>query len=105
MLILLISLVLSILLCFRPSASVFSLRLSVLLASWQMVQHSLWICFPYLVKLPCTMLPNQILSLLKDVSTLCLASSLKCLHLRLVMAFLFFSTQHLGLSKLASPSQ
>lgn len=37
------------------------------------------------------MLPNQILSFLKDVSTLCLASSLKCLHLRLVMAC-FFNT-------------
>lgn len=38
------------------------------------------------------MLLNQILSFLKDLSILCMASSLKCLHLRVVMASLFFNT-------------
>lgn len=38
------------------------------------------------------MILNQILSFLKDVSILCVASSLKCLHSRVVMAFLFFIT-------------
>lgn len=38
------------------------------------------------------MTPNQILSFLKDVSILCGTSSLKCLHSRVVMTFLFFNT-------------